>query len=689
MRTALLFLGALLLLAACSGPDKKPDLPPPPPAPASFDRGPPHPLDPLSEDEIAAALEHLRSARSLPAGALFPFVVLHEPPKAEVLAHAPGRPFRREALVVVVDRAAGQTAEALVDLTGKKLLEWRELPGVQAGIMAEEFDTLPDVVRADARWQAAIRKRGITDLENVHPDIWAPGHLGVQGVEGARVVRAVSFYRGKRMNPYGRPIEGVIALVDVAKRAVVDVVDTGIVPLAADTQDLDPASIGKQRPRLAPLVIQQPEGTGFALRGQAVEWDRWRFRWSVHPREGLVLHQVGWDEGLSVRPILYRASLSEMVVPYGDPSGNWAWRSAFDEGEYGLGRFLTPLLRGGEVPENAVLLDAVMADETGVAERRPGLVGIYERDGGVLWKHWDDEVGHLEVRRARELVVVTWVTIGNYDYGMNWIFHQDGTLELELELSGILLAKGVAAATCAGCPSLAAGEAPAEEGAETRFGVLVDQRVLAPNHQHFVNVRLDFDVDGTENSALEMNARGAEAGPNNELGNAVVMERTLLPKELAARRQLDSGASRKWELFNPTKPGPLGHLPGYVLLPGESSQPHAPADGALRKRAGFVEHHVWITRMKPDEVYAGGAWPNQGREGQGLPVYAADDEPLVSTDIVLWYTFGVMHGPRVEEWPVMSTHRVGFKLVPRGFFTRNPALDVPPPWTIDGAAKQE
>ena len=81
-----------------------------------------------------------------------------------------------------------------------------------------------------------------------------------------------------------------------------------------------------------PLRITQPEGPTFQISGQEVRWQGWRLRVSVHPREGLVLHTVGYEDSAQkpprVRPILYRASLSEMFVPYGDPDPNWRWRAA-------------------------------------------------------------------------------------------------------------------------------------------------------------------------------------------------------------------------------------------------------------------------------------------------------------------------------------------------------------------------
>lgn len=60
-----------------------------------------------------------------------------------------------------------------------------------------------------------------------------------------------------------------------------------------------------------------------------------------------------------------------------------------------------------------------------------------------------------------------------------------------------------------------------------------------------------------------------------------------------------------------------------------------------------------------------------------LAKWLANDEPLVGEDVVVWYTMGVTHHPRPEEWPIMPVATAGFKLVPSGFFDRNPALDVP------------
>ena len=71
---------------------------------------------------------------------------------------------------------------------------------------------------------------------------------------------------------------------------------------------------------LKPLEIVQPEGPSFAVDGHEVRWQKWGFRVGFTPREGLVLHDVRYDDGGRERPVLYRASICEMVVPYGDPA---------------------------------------------------------------------------------------------------------------------------------------------------------------------------------------------------------------------------------------------------------------------------------------------------------------------------------------------------------------------------------
>lgn len=627
--------------------------------------GSPHPLDPLGREEILSAVEILKASGKLTEASRLPLLALHEPSKDQVLK-LPSAP-RRQAFAVVYERGRNQTFEAVLDLAERKVVSWKEVPGVQPPMLLEDYELVQQIVRSDPGWQAAMRKRGITDFNRVQIDPWSAGYFGLPEEKGIRVFRGVAHFKGDAVNAYARPIEGVVAYVDLNAKKVFKLVDTGVVPVAKTTADLDPKSVGKLREGPKPLEIRQPAGPSFMIDGHQVHWQKWQFRVALHPREGLVLHSVAYEDEGRLRPLLYRASLSEMVVPYGDPGPAWFFRNAFDEGEYGIGRFANALEPFTDAPANARFVDAVFADEKGGVLAVPRAIAVYERDGGLAWKHRDFDTDRNESRRARDLVVGWIATVGNYEYGFNWIFRQDGSLELEALLTGIMQPKGVALAG----PSNGSHE-------KERYAHLVADGVAAVHHQHFFNFRLDLDVDGaTGNSVVELNTEAVPRGPENPYGNAFVMRETMLRTERESQRMLDLATGRKWKVVNPSARNALGQPVGYMLIPGENSLPYAAPDASVRKRAAFVNAHLWATRYEVEERHAAGTYPNQSPGGEGLTRWVAANRPLENQDVVLWYTMGVTHIARPEEWPVMPVHRAGFRLVPASFFSRNPALDLP------------
>ena len=97
------------------------------------------------------------------------------------------------------------------------------------------------------------------------------------------------------------------------------------------------------------------------------------------------------------------------------------------------------------------------------------------------------------------------------------------------------------------------------------------------------------------------------------------------------------------------------------------------------QRAGFTDHHIWVTPYDPQERYAAGTYPNQSAGDEGLPTWTSANRPIENTDLVLWYTLGFHHAPRAEDWPVTPTIWNECELRPFDFFDRNPALDLPVP----------
>jgi primary-amine oxidase len=414
------------------------------------------------------------------------------------------------------------------------------------------------------------------------------------------------------------------------------------------------------REGLRPLEITQPNGPSFTVDGHEIRWQNWRFRWSFNAREGLVLHTIEWDDHGTVRPIIYRASLSEMAVPYGDPDPAHFWQGAFDLGDFGIGRGLNSLRLGCDCLGVIQYFDVVSHDDFGEPLIVKQGICLHEEDFSILWKHWDFVEDRTEVRRQRRLVISAIGTNLNYDYGYYWYFYLDGSIEFEVKLTGVMQTKAVV------------------EGSTEPYAHLVAPGLAAIHHQHLFNARLDMEVDGPRNSVQELDIAAAEEGPGNPYRTAIIARTTPLRREADGRRDADAAVGRTWLVTSADRRNAVGERTAYQLVPQASPTLLAAPDSSLGRRAEFARHHLWVTPFAEDERHAGGEYPNQHPGGAGLPEWTAGNRSIEATDVVLWHTFGTSHAARPEDWPVMPVERAGFRLRPWGFFDRNPALDVPP-----------
>jgi primary-amine oxidase len=618
---------------------------------ASSSPAAPAALDPLTVPEISETFDVIESYAQFPRGAFFPYVGLLEPSKSSVLAGT----AVRKALAQVYDRKYNRLIEAVVDLSRRSVESWTPKPGVQPAVFATDFVDADRLVRQDSRWKQAMARRGLKP-KDVFLDIWAPGDGSVlPGVpEKARLLRAIADYDGGLPNAYDRPIEGVIATVDMNRMLVVDVTDTGIRPVDTHTT----GSSSSPRTDLKPLVVTQPDGPSFRISGNDVSWLGWHFKIGFSAREGLVLNRIGYDDGSGVRPIIYRLALDEIYVPYALPDLNWVWRTAFDVGEYNVAQYASALQKNVDVPENAVFLDQVYASDTGSSGgvfALPHAVAIYERDAGTLWDRTDPVSFTRDARLARELVVTWTFWIGNYVYATHYVFRMDGGIDTHVALTGTTLNRGVGA-----------NQSPPGDS----FGSMVWPNIAAPSHQHFFNFRIDFDVDGVNNRLVEEDTDSV----SSPFGNAFDASPTVIGTERA--RDLDPSTARQWTVQSTSRTNALGEPTAYELeIPGATA-PFSEPDYAPLLRAPFAQHPLWVTAYKDRELYAAGDYPNQGTAGQGLTAYA-DSENVRDRDLVLWATVGVTHHPAPEQYPVMTSEMAGLAIRPDGFFSHSPALDAP------------
>jgi primary-amine oxidase len=622
-----------------------------------------HPLTPLSAAEIYNAVQLLKSLPKFRSSTRIISITLIEPLKRQVLAATEQAALPRKACAVCFDNARNRAFTVQLNLTNSECIAVTEAPSGSQPTMSldEQIECEQAVLRSPMFAAALERHYGDVNPALVMVDIWSAGNYGGEEDSHRRLARPLCFLRTDPTdNGYARPLEGIRPVVDLNTMEVIRVEEFGSWPLPPQEANYAASRVKKKRQGIKPLVIEQSEGPSFTLEGNSLSWQNWNLVVGFNAREGMTIHDVRYDDQGRLRPILYRASLTEMVVPYGDPRPTQARKNAFDVGEYGMGMCANSLRLGCDCLGHITYLDAHLCDSRGNPFTIPNAICIHEEDYGILWKHTDRRIPDCpEVRRSRRLVISSVSTVENYEYGFFWYFYQDGNIEFQIKLTGVL----------------SLGAVHADESLP--YGSVIAPLLYAPNHQHFFNVRLDFNVDGHRNTVQQIDVLADPPGPENPFHNAFRAHTRDLHSEAQAKAQLNPHSMRTWKIINPSSKNAVGQPVGYKFFPGDNAEPLARKHAWWRKRAGFVNHHVWVTPFAEDEKFAAGDYPNQSSGGDGLERWVQQDRNITNEDIVFWYTFGHTHIPRPEDFPVMPAAYIGFLLKPNGFFDNNPAIDLP------------
>ncbi len=616
-----------------------------------------HPLRTLSASEICDAVSILKKSNKEHENSSFSYIYLEEPEKKLLKENTN---LERFVKIVGVDQKSNGF-EAEINLSKKELLKEEKISN-KAGptyTLAEIFKAI-ELTMGDKNYQKALEKRGIKDLSLIQIDPWPGGVFVNKNIKnGNRALKAISFLKdSEKDNAYARPIQGLIAHIDLTENRVVEIEDHGVVkvPEAHARYDKDGQESLRENPK--EIVITQPEGVGFSVEDNLISWEGWQLRASIDPIEGLALHQVSLNE----RPIFYRAGLSDMVVPYGSSDPLHWWKAVHDGTEYGFGTMTNSLTLGCDCLGEIHYLDAHKLAFDGSVETIENAICIHEEDYGVQWKHNDStQMGYNEVRRSRRLVVSSFATIGNYDYGIFWYLYLDGTIQLEIKLTGVV---GISAYH--------------EDIHKSGQDFKISPELASPIHQHLFNVRIDWDLDDGDNQLFETNVEPLPINNVNPEGTQFQAISSHLTKESEAQRNIAPEKSRTWKIVNPNKLNKVGSPTSYKILYGNTPTLLSNPDSPPGKRAAFAKHNIWATPFQNEERSGGGRHTVMHSGEGGLEEITAKDRNISECDLVTWLSFGVTHIPRPEDWPVMPVEYCGVHLIPVGFFDQNPTINLPP-----------
>ncbi|KAI7861384.1 copper amine oxidase [Spinellus fusiger] len=639
-----------------------------------------HPLDQLTAKEITRVANIVQQSNP-DMNIIFNTITLKEPSKELMLSflgwntkESRVNHIEREAITIVLEKPSMKCYKGVVSLDFDLLKTFKCVPDVQPLLTTDDMFEIEKIVIADKGVIAECRELGVHDMSMIIADPWAIARHSAYKDRTNRLAQALMYMRTcENDNQYAHPLD-FVPIIDIGLMKVINIerikprdsqFNRPKIPL--QNHNYLPEFIGEENfcKDLKPISIQQPEGVSFKVDGTVIDWQNWNMKISMNYREGLVIHNVSYLDGEKKRPLFYRISLSEMVVPYSDPSNPYNRKHAFDVGEYGLGLCTNTLNLGCDCLGSIYYFDAVFNDHKGNPLIVPNAVCLHEEDNGILLKHTEYRTNASYTIRSRRLVISQIVTVANYDYGLYYYFYQDGSFQYEVKATGEL-----------NTHVLAEDETPGG------YGVIVAPQINAQSHQHLFTMRIDPMIDGINNSVCQVETSGVPyptGHPNNIYGNGFQTKTEILKDTIEAQKSYNLNTSRFWKIINENYIHPYSETPvGWKIYSHHQVILLALDDSVVAQRAGFSKKTLWVTPYDEDQMFAGGFYCNQSDGNDGVEKWAKEGQSIRNRDIVVWFTFGITHIPRVEDFPIMPVEKCGFYMKPSNFFIRNPSIDVPP-----------
>jgi len=218
------------------------------------------------------------------------------------------------------------------------------------------------------------------------------------------------------------------------------------------------------------------------------------------------------------------------------------------------------------------------------------------------------------------------------EYVWNYHFYQDGSIDSEIKLTGILQTY------------------VARENEPNPYGTTVAPQINAQYHQHIFSFRIDPMVDGLANSVLETDVIPSSApvgSPENFAGNAFAIKKQILKVE--GSRDYDWAAERRWKIINTSSTHyASGEHPGYgVHLKAGAIPFFAKEGGWVGQRARFASRPLWVVKDKETEKGSERMWPSgkyvpqsRGEAKDSIGKWVEGKASVENEDIVLFFTVG-------------------------------------------------
>lgn len=416
---------------------------------------------------------------------------------------------------------------------------------------------------------------------------------------------------------------------------------------------------------LPPPRTYVPKGARYSIKGHQVKWMDWEFDFTSNQMRGPAVFDVRFKK----KRIAYEISLQDVTLLYSSQT-NGAGPTVLSDTQFLLGNFNPPRL-GLDCPDHGSILYA-----SKFLYQSPKVIPaacVFEADGQKpLWRHKSSGL------TDHHLILRVSMSLGNYDYAMDFKFQLDGSLETLLYASGFLFG----ATWDPDDPYLD------DEKSATPFGYRILDYLIGPIHDHNYLFKIDLDIEGRNNSfetrhwragstleAFQSRANVTEKPGYFYFNNTRYVEYEMLENESSFL--INPSQPKQWSVVNENERNIWGNIRGYRIIPYTSSA-EILQDHTMLNAWDHLNFTFAVTKHKIAEEHGTTSWydlqnPAHPFGGVGRML---NNENVRGEDLVVWMNHKFMHIPSAEDLPMTLSVPGGFVIKPYNYFDRTPVFDV-------------
>ncbi|KAM4844614.1 amine oxidase [copper-containing] 3-like [Thomomys bottae] len=410
-------------------------------------------------------------------------------------------------------------------------------------------------------------------------------------------------------------------------------------------------------PGAAPPLQFHPQGPRFSVQGSQVASSLWTFSFGLGAFSGPRIFDIRFQG----ERVAYEVSVQEALAVYGGNSPA-AMLTRYIDGNFGMGKYSTPLTRGVDCPYLATYIDWHFLLESQTPKTLRDAFCVFEQNQGLpLRRHHSDFYSYYFGGLAETVLVVRSVsTLLNYDYVWDMIFHPNGAMEVKVHATGYISSAFFF-------------------GAAQKYGNRVGEHTLGTVHTHSAHFKVDLDVAGLENwvwaEDMAFVPTAVPWNPEYQIQRMQVTRKRLETEEQAAFAI--GGAIPRYVYLASNHSNKWGHPRGYRIQVLSFAGEPLPQESSMERAFSWGRYQLAVTKRKEEEpsstiiYHQNDPWTPTMNFADFI-----NNETIAGEDLVAWVTAGFLHIPHAEDIPNTVTvgNGVGFFLRPYNFFDEDPSF---------------